>query len=287
MKIINEKPRFEKSEIEEILRKLPHEEALKKLVNDLTGRDLKGIDLHGVDLTGFLLENIDFTDANLSGVKILNGQMGHMNTDEFTPDIKNCNFKNADLTWIKMTSLCISGCSFEKAKMISAQLTHIDFNFCDFQDANLSGNKARFVSYHGSNIFNTALNDSDMLEVNFKDTSITDSCFDYSSLKHIYMNFISVLNSAFAYADFDRCRFIGADISKVKFIGSKFTECDFDKAKIDTASVFREAVFKDVRITAPCENTELMQKLTVTPKEEDTQLPNDNTGSNCCNCAPQ
>lgn len=186
----------------------------------------------------------NWTDADFSNLKNLNGKFDQSN-------MKNCQFRNSDLSELILAKNNIERCDFSssdlrKSKIQASNLLNNQFNRCQFHEAQFMKNNigkcnfseadfsgAEFLSgYFESNNLEKALWKS----TSFKDTGISDVVFEgiiedchFENCAFYSVKFkdATILNTFFKYnRKFNKVQFIDCKVDKLTYAFLKNNEAN-------------------------------------------------------------
>lgn len=173
----------------------------------------------------------NWVDADFSGLKNLKEKFSASN-------MKNCKFKNADLSGLILGKNNIELCDFSSSdlrnsKIQSSNLLNNQFNHCSFIDSELSKNN---------------IGKCDFSEANFSGAEIIEGYFEDNIIKNTIWKFTAFKKTGFSdvvfEGNFEDCHFESCTFYKVKFqnatilntffkYNSKFKKVQFINCQVD------------------------------------------------------
>lgn len=177
----------------------------------------------------------NWTDADFSGLKNLKEKFSSSN-------LKNCLFKNADLSGLTLAKNNIEGCDFSEADLRGSkmqdsnllknqflQCSLIDVVFyknniekCDFTAADFSGAEMLELNFEQNNLKEVVWNYTQFKKSNLSNlifSGTLQNChFEHCSFYHVKFENAVLLNSFFKYNDrFKKVEFVNCQADKLTF----------------------------------------------------------------------
>lgn len=227
--------------------------------------------LKGATLIGVIPGSVDLSNANMSSCKLLGLKIGsELDPAEVLKDkaltldsiIKPIDVSRINASSVYFHKATIIGCygvgsKFTKADFLSATLAHCDLKESDFSQANftstnivLKSNLAR-SNFNNAKIHSSFLKEVDLHASDMRGADLRKSYFGMANMEKV-----NAINSCAANTRFDRANlvessfasskmtaavFTGSNISGTSFDDATLTYADFNKAKADTKTSFKDA----------------------------------------------
>lgn len=176
----------------------------------------------------------NWVDADFSGLKNLNERFSSSN-------MKNCKFRNADLSGLILGKNNIELCDFSSSdirdsKIQSSNLLKNQFNNCSFIDAQFLKNNIEKCDFTGANFSGAEFN-----EVNFEDNILKDALWKFTSFKRTNISKV-VFEGILEDCHFEHCSFYGVSFENATILNSffkyndKFKKVQFINCQVDSIS---------------------------------------------------
>ena len=202
-------------------------------------RDLTGVNLSGNDLAGWDFHEQDLTDVNLvssslEGTDFTDAVVDGMNFDGFTRRgftadqlYSTSNYRNFDLSSIKLGGNDLSGWNFH----------HQDLSYADLRSASLEG-----ANLAAANLSNALLKSANLREANLSGADLSDASFPEAVMREADLNGADLSDATFPSADLSQANLSGADLTGADGQGANFELADLSNATMNGA-VFRRTSF--------------------------------------------
>jgi uncharacterized protein YjbI with pentapeptide repeats len=136
----------------------------------------QGADLANADLSFTKCGGCDFTDAAMSGAKLLNSnilQADFTRTDLSQADLTSADFKGCTFTGANFTAAVLSDTSMKEADFTASKLGAAILRGTDFSGANLKKADLRMTKIESSLFVKTHLEEADLGTISLKDSDLS------------------------------------------------------------------------------------------------------------------
>lgn len=153
---------------------------------DLSGSSWVKLDIGKINLSGFILNNTDFTSANLSHAILCHAQLHHVNfshanlfdsnfsgAEVYKSTFEHANFYLSDLTNIQCLETNFTNSDFSKANLAEGNFMSSIFDNSLFIKANLSDADFSYTSIKKGIMYSTLLNGSNLTEADLSNSILT------------------------------------------------------------------------------------------------------------------
>lgn len=174
----------------------------------------------------------NWEDADFSGLKNLQEKFSSSN-------MKNCKFKNADLSGLILGSNNIEKCDFSSAdlrgsKIHSSNLLNNQFNQCSFIDAEFNKDNIEKCNFTEADFSGT-----EFTGVNFESNIVERAVWKFTSFKNTQLSNI-LFEGTFEDCHFEKCTFYKATFQHATILNSffkynsRFKRVQFINCKVDS-----------------------------------------------------
>ena len=174
----------------------------------------------------------NWEDADFSGLKNLQEKFSSSN-------MKNCKFKNADLSGLILGSNNIEKCDFSSAdlrgsKIHSSNLLNNQFNQCSFIDAEFNKDNIEKCNFTDADFSGT-----EFTGVNFEGNIVERANWKFTSFKNTYLSDV-LFEGTFEDCHFEKCTFYKATFQNATILNSffkynsRFKRVQFINCKVDS-----------------------------------------------------
>lgn len=152
--------------------------------------------------------------------------------------MKNCKFKNSDLSGLILGSNNIELCDFSSSdlrnsKIQSSNLSNNQFNNCSFIDAEFLKDNIEKCNFTGANF-----SGAEISEVNFETNNVKDVVWKFTQFKKSNISNV-VFEGTFEDCHFEHCSFYGVKFKDAIILNTffkyneKFKKVQFINCKVD------------------------------------------------------
>ena len=174
----------------------------------------------------------NWEDADFSGLKNLQEKFSSSN-------MKNCKFKNADLSGLILGSNNIEKCDFSSAdlrgsKIHSSNLLNNQFNQCSFIDAEFNKDNIEKCNFTDADFSGT-----EFTGVNFEGNIVERAVWKFTSFKNTYLSDV-LFEGTLEDCHFEKCTFYKATFQHATILNSffkynsRFKRVQFIDCKVDS-----------------------------------------------------
>lgn len=235
---------------------------------DLRGQTLNnvsftGAKLAGINLSSCILNNVGFSQADLSG----NADLSNINSSSL-PGINNVN--------LKKPAFDISNANLQNANLTGVNFQNISFNGTDFTNANLSNVdltsiylpglnvKVTGVNFSGANFQDIRVDGLDLTGCNFTKANLSGvSMQKYPKLSNINFSGANLSGITITAGTIDSCVFDNANLTGSTFIVMNFTNSSFQTVNLQGSAGFiaNSSNVKNTNTNIPAESTLTLNNL--------------------------
>ena len=146
-------------------------------------------------------------------------------------DLRNVNFKDADLSGLDLTGCNFAGCEMSRCNLSAARVPSANFDGANLDQAHLDG--AEFL---GSTFIGAKLTECSAVKANFRMTDLTKANFFNAHLEDAIFVDSELRQADFREAKMAQCLLLEADLEKSKLQGADLKDADLRETKIDGAN---------------------------------------------------
>ena len=214
---------------------------------DLTGADLYSADFTGANLwyadlanvrggaifTRARLENVDFTDADLTGA-----------------DLSRANMENAHLTDADLRRVDLTGANLEFAPLTGADLSHADLTDAYLGMLDLTGATLDSADLRRANLMHTDLTDANLSRADLTDASLEFAILTSATLENAHLTGAGLKDATLTDANLQNADLTSTELKNACLIGvdlkdAILTSANLHQADLQNADV-RDAKFTDL-----------------------------------------
>jgi uncharacterized protein YjbI with pentapeptide repeats len=188
------------------------------------GAKLEGDVFERDHIDGFNFDQVNFREANLSGVTF---EGSDCNSADFSEAILyNAGFAGTDLYRAKFR-----GADLRNAEFPYARLERADFSYADLSDTRFEEINMREVTFRGANLSRAVLSGSDLMRANFWKANLSGTDLGHIDLFYVNMNGASFNRTFLESTLFRHTELSNADLSNAILWETIFSDVDLSQTQ--------------------------------------------------------
>lgn len=205
------------------------------------------VNLSGCDLSGSILDNTDFTFANLT----------------------NTNFSGASLSNSILSHSNLAGADLRGANLSNAQLLSAKITNAKLQGADLSGAKMRLTIFDGTDLENVKMKSADMEDAKFYQANLMNADLTKTNMWSVILINTNLVGANLSYADLTYAKFIESNLQEASLLAADIYRTNFSGSDLSGANLlgvypystdFRDVIFSEETKTDSCLATDLSSR---------------------------
>jgi len=203
---------------------------------DLTGIDLSGLDLRGANFENAFLESANLEAANLEGANLHNAVLAHANLK--TTRLAGANLSGANLGKAHCVECNAEAADCREAILAKANLAGASFKGATLDRCDCSGAVYKDTDFSEIQAAQLVFIECDLRGLNLSRARLKKCIFLKVDLTGVDFSGAFLQASVFLETTGKQCRFTGADMTNVRFVGqSVFDASDFSSAQLNDANL--------------------------------------------------
>jgi len=210
--------------------------------DDLADLDLSNLNLDKVDFSNCYMEGINLSGSSLKKARLSGAIMVYARLDQV-------DFSEADLSRANLGATSLTASNFYNAKLNNTNFNKASLTACQFVKANLNATqwmeaKLKDCNFTQASLQQLNLIDQTIDQCNFTECNLSKGNFVNPLFKDCNFNKVIAEGTNFIKIQAEKSSFIEAKLTNARFLGgSLLDKCNFSSAHLSMAS-FREASLK-------------------------------------------